>query len=403
MSVGTTPTGEPSSSAPDIGPVQFLVALGIEKRSIAVTLLGAALIGLAVAYLLPVTYTGRTTLLPPQQNLGGSSMMATSLGALAASAGIPSALKTPEELFVGLMRTDAVAESLVRRFDLTRRYEKEKADDAKRLLANATRISADRKSSLIQIEVDDGDPSFAAQLANGYAEELRKLMSRLAVTEAQHRRFFFEQQLDKVKNDLSTAELALKQAQEKSGLISLDAQTQAAIGAVAQLRAQIVAREVQVQALRPYAGPQNPELTRLLSELSSLKSQVARMEGGNPESAPSNGPQAVVALSNVRLFRELKYQEALYSALLQQLQLAKADEAREAPLVQQIDVAKAPERKSKPNRALIMLVALAFGLLVGILVACVRHLARNSDPNGDWMQLARAWSLRETRLFDVNK
>lgn len=387
--------------------VDLLTAIGEEKTLIAGITALAGAVGLAVALLLPTIYTAKTTLLPPQQSQNASAGMAASLGALAASTGIAAAFKTPEELYVGLLKTDTVANALINRFKLKDRYEEDTLVNTRRELARNVRIAVDRKSTLISVEADDTDAAFAAQLANAYAEELRTLMGRIAVTEAQQRRAFFEQQMTKAKDELARAELAVRQAQDKGGLVSVDAQTQTLIGAAAQIRGQIVAREVQLQALRPYAGPDNPELRRLLSELSSLQAQLARMEGGNGAQRNGKG-DAQAALANVRLYRELKYQEAIYSAMLQQFQLAKADEARDAPLLQQVDVATAPDRKSKPRRAFIVLGCAAAGLLAGLMLAFVRRSLRQmrEDPatTGQWDALASAWigrsKLRAHKVMD---
>jgi hypothetical protein len=117
-------------------------------------------------------------------------------------------------------------------------------------------------------------------------------------------------------------------------LVSVDAQTQALISAAAQLRGQIVVKEVQLQALRQSAGPENPEMLRVMAELQSLRNQLSKLEGGT-EARPGSAKDAAEGLQNVRLFRELKYQEAVYTAMLQQFQLAKVDEAKDAPLIQQ--------------------------------------------------------------------
>jgi tyrosine-protein kinase Etk/Wzc len=203
--------------------------------------------------------------------------------------------------------------------------------------------------------------------------------------------------MEKAKTDFIRAELAVKRAQDKSGLISLDAQTQSTIGAAAQVRGQIVAREVQVQAIRPFSGPENPEMKRLLSELASLRAQLAKIEGGGEEMPAGAGRDSAESLGNVRIFRELKYQEAIYTAMLQQFQLAKADEARDAPLIQQVDVGLPPDRKSKPKRSIIVLVALMIGLILGLTVALWRRAAHRAsqDQNsvGRWLALRRAWSL----------
>lgn len=396
MTPGMAPA--PYVEESEISLVEILTAIGEEKTLIGLVALIATAIGLAVALLLPPVYTARTTLLPPQQGQSSSSAMLASLGALAGTAGLAAGIKAPEELYVGLLKTDSVANALVERYSLRERFNTQSLQDARKKMADKVRISADRKTTLIAVEVDDSDPRFAAQLANAHAEELRKLMTRLAVTEAQQRRVFFEQQIEKAKTDLAQAEIAVKRAQEKSGLISLDAQTQGTIGTAAQLRGQIVARQVQIQAMRPYAGPENQDLKRLNSELASLRAELARIEGGSPDLAPRAGRDDAQALANVRVFREMKFQEAIYAAMLQQLQMAKADEAKDAPLIQQVDMAVPPDRKSKPRRSLIVLMALALGLMAGLLIAFVRRAGRRArqDPDtaGRWQDFVDAWSWR---------
>ena len=71
---------------------------------------------------------------------------------------------------------------------------------------------------MITVEVDDKDAKFAADLANAHDAEVTKLLGRLAVSEAQLRRVFFEKQLQETKENLVKAEQALQAVQEKSGV-----------------------------------------------------------------------------------------------------------------------------------------------------------------------------------------
>lgn len=126
-------------------------------------------------------------------------------------------------------------------------------------------------------------------------------MGRIAVTEAQQRRAFFEQQMTKAKDELARAELAVRQAQDKGGLVSVDAQTQTLIGAAAQIRGQIVAREVQLQALRPYAGPDNPRAAPPAVRGAVQPAGAAGQNGRWQTPAQRNGSgDAQAALANVR-------------------------------------------------------------------------------------------------------
>jgi uncharacterized protein involved in exopolysaccharide biosynthesis len=194
----------------------------------------------------------------------------------------------------------------------------------------------------------------------------------LAVSEAAKRRLFFERETKLAMDDLATAEVGLKQTQEKTGLILLEPQSRVMIEALAGVRARVAAKEVEVQAMRSFAAPENPDLVRAENEVAALKAQVAKLEvgGGKPsiadlpiESVPTAG------LEYVRKLREVKYREALFELLAKQYEAAKIDEARDTFLVQQLDVASPPERKSWPSRTLIVAVSTLLALLVSVLVA----------------------------------
>ena len=58
-----------------------------------------------------------------------------------------------------------------------------------------TRIAIGKKDGLISVEVDDESPQRAADMANAYVDELRRMTSVLAVSEAQQRRVFFDKEL----------------------------------------------------------------------------------------------------------------------------------------------------------------------------------------------------------------
>lgn len=369
-----------------------VTSIGEQKVFVAAVAAGFAALGLSIALLLPPVYTARTLLLPPQQGGSGSSALA-SLGALAASVGISSPIKTPEEFYVGLLRSQSISDALIRKFDLQKRYEEKTLVATRLALQQRSRISSDRKSGLIVVDVDDTEADFAARLANAHVDEVRSLLTRISVSDAQQRRQFYESQIRQAKEDLSKAELDVARSQETSGLISVDSQSQTAISAAAQVRTQILAKEVQLNALRASAGPQNAELRRLSAELDGLRAQLSRLEGGASTSRLKAG--TADALANVRKYRELKYQEAVYGALLQQYQLAKAEEARDAPLIQQVDVAVAPDRKSKPSRAVIVLFFLALGLVIGVVIAVIRAWMAHMNQDLAWAKraglLRRAW------------
>src|SRR5207244_1973604 len=135
------------------------------------------------------------------------------------------------------------------------------------------------KDGIIVINVDDKDPRRAAELANAYVDELVKLTTVLAVSEASQRRLFFERQLLMAKENLTAAEITARQGLAKGGLAQVDAQGRSMIDVTARLRAQISAKEVQIGSMRTFAADRNPELQRAQQELEALKRELANVEG----------------------------------------------------------------------------------------------------------------------------
>lgn len=388
---------------PSVGMLEVLTWIGERKRTIAIVTTAAALLSLGAALLTTPIFTARTTLLPPNnQQQSASAAVLAALGPLGGLAG-GFASKSPDELYVALLKSDSVLRALDERFHLKDRYKIETFETLRKSMPARVRVTADRKSGVIVVEVDDKEAAFAAELANAHAVEVTKVLGRLAVSDAQLRRAFFEQQLKDTKENLIKAERDLQRVQEKSGVIVLDKQAEALIGGAAMLRSQIAEREVQLKVLRGSATEQNPDVQRLMSELRALRGELARMEsnqGGQPGSAVDMpvGKLPEAAIDYVRARRELKLQETLLEGMLRQFEMAKLDEAKEGPVLQQVDIALPPDYKSKPSRAMIVLVS-TFGAMFGALVWAIAGgfmRARQPDPSRDaaWSALRRAWRRR---------
>lgn len=386
----------------EISLLDLATTLGEEKKLIFGLPAVAGAVALVVSLLLTPMFTAKTTLLPPQ-NGGGSGAAAAALaqlGGLAGLAGISTGGTTADTI-TSMLKSRSAKDEIIDRFKLMARYDTEVRQDVYVKLDALVRVNSEKKSGLITIEVDDEDPAFAADMANGYYEVLRGLMKRVAVTEAQQRRAFFEAQFVKAKQDLSNAEVALKETQERTGLVELKSQAEATIGAVAQLRAEIAQREVQLNAMRTFATAENADYRRVAAELSGLRNELKKLDkggSGGEAGLVSAGSLPTQGLEYVRAFREVKYQEAIFEIMAKQFELAKIDEAKEGGDVQQLDAAVAPERKSKPKRALIVLLAVLGAGFLAVLLALMRGAIRNAKASPDTQDklsaLRKAWSFR---------
>lgn len=383
----------------EVSLVDLLIVLGEQKKLLFGLPAIASVIAIGVSLLLPVYFTASTTFLPPQQQQNAALDALKQMGGLA---GVNVAgLKRPEDLYIAVIKSETVQNSLIDRFDLMQRYGARYRQQARSILSGNVDIVAE-KSGLLRLEFTDKEPVFAAELANANVDELRKRLASLAVTEAQQRRAFFEHQLLNSKEALIKVEVALKQTQERTGLIALDRQGEVIIKAAADLRAQIVSREVQLQMMRNYATGQNPDVQRIESEIAGFRAQLTKSEGGAARGqgdvivAIDKVPEA--GLAYIRAVREVKYQETLFELLARQLEVAKLDEAREGPMVQQMDVASPPELKSRPKR---LEIVVAVGILSGLaavflimVLATVRRFRGDPVRLSQFETLRSAWRIR---------
>ena len=344
------------------------------------------LIALGITFQIAPTFTARTSFLPPQQQQSASSAMLSQLGALSGLAASATGFKNPSDQFVALLKSVAVADRLIDRFKLMERYDVEFRLDARKVLANSSKISSG-KDGLLVVEVDSKSPHLAADIANAYVAELRTLLGSLALTEAQQRRVFFERQLEQTKVKLTAAQVALNSIGVSADTIKSD--PKAAVETVARLGAQVTAQEVKLASMRGYLTETAPEFKQAQLALSALRAQLSKSEAGGVLTSSAGG--------YIEKYRDLKYQETLFELFARQFELAKVDEAREGALIQVVDMALPPERKSKPAKALIaVVVTLVAGIFFLAWVFTLRMLENSNGRPEDVSKLAaiRAGFLR---------
>ncbi len=365
-----------ATSVDDDG-VSLLDVLQVIVDNLRLLVLGPLLIGLlalGISFTIRPTFTASTKFLPPQQQQGAAASMLQSLGALGGLAGAATGLKNPSDQYVAFLKTRSVQDALIQRFALQQRYDQNYLDSTRKELEKNSLVSAG-KDNIITIQVDDKDPKVAADMANAYIEELGHLLDRLAVTEAQQRRLFFEKQLSETKLKLNDAEKAL--AASGVSAAALNSNPVIALEGPARLRAQATAQEVKIASMRSYLTERAPEFRQALSELSALRTQLEKAE-----KEQASGNNTAGSGDYINKYREYKYQETLLELFTRQFELAKVDESREGAIVQVIDMAQIPERKSKPNRSIIAIgsaVVALFLLLTFVFTRNALH-AIEHDP-----------------------
>jgi tyrosine-protein kinase Etk/Wzc len=288
--------------------------------------------------------------------------------------GISSNVLGEKSIFMDVIKSRTVLDRIIDRFDLMNLYDEKYRTDVRKQLDDDVNVKSDKNSRLISIDVVNKDPELAADMANAFVDELKNVVQDLAITEASQRRLFFEKELKQAKDSLIESEEAMQKFQEQTGVLQVEDQAKAVIESIADLRAQIAAKEVQLKVMKTYTTANNPDLQKLEETLKGLKIELGKLEektGSSPDPLMPTGRMALVGTDYVRKLRDLKFNETLYELMSKQYEIARIDEARDAAIIQVIDPAIPSEKRFKPARRQMVTIAFFLSLFVSVFLAFV--------------------------------
>jgi tyrosine-protein kinase Etk/Wzc len=355
----------------------------IVRRKLVIIKLCSAVAILAICYSLTLKniYTATAKVLPPQKDSGGGlSALLGQAGGLAGLAAGSMGLGGSSDLYLGILKSRSVADAVITKLELQKEFDIENMDDTRKVLSAIVKFKAG-KDGIINIDADSKDPKMAALLANTFVEELGRKSVQLNLSKAGNERAFLEKRLEVVKQDLKSAENEMRAFQEKYKTIKVDSQATAAIEGIARLKAEIVSKEVQLAALRNTMTDESNEVKTLMATLGSLRKQLgSRTGGGGIDIIPAAGNVPGIGVEYVRKMRELKIQEAIFEQLTKQFEMAKISEAKDSSTLQVLDEAVVPLRKSKPKRALIVLLSTVTAFFVSIFIVFIQEYLSKMSP-----------------------
>jgi uncharacterized protein involved in exopolysaccharide biosynthesis len=327
----------------------------------------------------PSIYTSSTTLMPPDNSSSYSGLMSmlTSSSASAALGSEALGLNDKGDLFISILGSRNVVDSMIARFDLAHYYKESFLEDTRQDLVSNTKIEQDRKSGIITINVSATNPVLAASLAQGYVLELNRVITESNTSGAHRERVFLEGRLKEVKQQLDDSSSALSQFSTKSGAIDVPAQAKSMMDAGLRIQAELIDGRSRLAALRQVYSENNPRVRAAEARDAELQRQIDAM-GGLHKKASANSDDSTSAYPTVDqlpalgltyydLERKVKVDEELWENLTKQYEVAKVQEAEEIPSIQVLDSANVPLRHSGPNRRLIMLIGALLSLLVALI------------------------------------
>jgi capsule polysaccharide export protein KpsE/RkpR len=384
-----------------------------EKRHLlACTAVVALILGLAIAFNLPKEYQSSARIMPPGNSMGGAALLAAlagraggNLGGLGMLAGGLLGGGGNTALFIDLLRSGTVSGHLIDRFDLQHIYHKRYRIDTAKYLAHHTAIVDDKKSGVITLTFTDTDPVRARDIAQGYLDELNKLVNQTNTSSAHQERLFIEKRLKGAQSDLEKAQQRMGEFSSTHSTIDIKEQTRAMVDAASRLQAQLIVEQSGLDSLRQTYGDGNVRVRSAEARIAVLQSEIKKMSGSSKalplddggtsagaDTASGNHSDELypplrqlprLAVPYADLYREVRVQETVYELLTQQLEMARIQEAKDIPIVSVIDAPGVPEKKSFPPRLFLslLLTMIAVTVTAVLLLIQLRWAAvRDDDP-----------------------
>lgn len=235
-------------------------------------------------------------------------------------------------------------------------------DAIKDFRKNRIIVDIDKQSGLLKLGVYDKNKEFAKEMVEFLLEELNKINIELSITNAKNNREFIENRYIQSKNDLAKAEDTLKAFQQIYG-IAPDLQIKASAQSVFTLEAELKAEEVKLDVIKQMLSSDQPEVKLQEAKVNSLRSKINGIETStdlNDFLRLGNSP--IIAMSYLRLQREIEIQTKILSFIMPLYEQAKIEEKRETPSILVLEKPYVAERKEKPKRLTMVIVTL-FGSL----------------------------------------
>lgn len=336
--------------------------------------LGAAL-ATTYAFVATEWYSATLTVVPSQRS--------QDIAAMSLSAKLPGleSFSTDVQRIQAVLASTSVADEVIARFALRERYGAAHLEQARAALQTHCVIGVDRKSSVVVLTCEDADPQHAMDMAKAFGEVGNKVFGRVSVSSAREERVFLEGQVAKARHDVDDSSRKLREFQEQHKIIDLPEQSKAVIGAMAQIKGELVSKQIELSYLSGFSGRGESNVQQLQQQIAVMEAKLQQLEaarGGLPAGSGSGSASAVPSsffpnAMNVpqlrfeleQLMREQKLQETVFGLMTQRFEMARIDEARDTSSFQILDSPTLPTFRSRPRRRQIFMAGVVAGLAVG--------------------------------------
>jgi uncharacterized protein involved in exopolysaccharide biosynthesis len=278
---------------------------------------------------------------------------------------------------LAILKSKAIVTALDEKFDLQSKWKTKFKFQTYAKIKSNLNINLGEESQIV-ISMLDTNQDLVADMVNYIVDCLDSLNISLSASKGKNNRVFIENRIQMVEDSLTSVENRISDFMEDNNIVSLKRQLTAGVEKTADMKAQIMAKEVELDVMKT-RSISTQEIVNSEVDLKILKDKYDEFF----DNSSSDG--AFLNLDDVpdiqkkyeRLRRKVIYFSKVLEYLGPQYEQAKIQEAKDIPTIQVLDRATRPEWKSKPRRAFIVILSLLISFILSIVFVLAYEGIRN--------------------------
>ncbi|GJH21499.1 polysaccharide biosynthesis tyrosine autokinase [Caballeronia novacaledonica] len=249
-------------------------------------------------------------------------------------------------------------------FELKRASTQQTIEDLQKALTISEKT---KQSGIIGMSLDGPDAQRVTTTVNTIATLYVQRNVDRKSAQAQQMLAFLGDQLPQLRADLDRAEARYNAFRAKQGAVDLEEQSKLLLQTVVENRSKIIELQQQRADLVQRYTAKHPSVTAVDARIGELQHQ-------SDETDKQINALPSVQQDAVRLLRDVKVSNDLYTSLLNSTQQLRVLKAGQLGNVRTVDYAVTPEKPVAPKKALALALSLALGLMAGCALALARRM-----------------------------
>lgn len=222
-----------------------------------------------------------------------------------------------------------------------------------------------KQSNVISVVLEDSDRDRLSRILNAIGEQYVQQNVERKAAEAQKTLVFLDEQLPVFKRQLEASEDAYTHFRNKNGTVAFDEEAKGVLAQTIELQTKLLEAQQKRRELAAHFTDANLRVKTIDGQIAAIEKEI-----GGLNTRVSRMP--TLQQDALRLERDVRVNSGLYQSLQNnalQLRLVKEGKTGNVRL---LDKAAKPKQPVKPQKPLIVALALALGLLAGTALAIVR-------------------------------